>query len=268
TGLAYIPQPFSNHNGGCLAFGPDGYLYVGMGDGGSGNDPDNYAQRTDQLLGKMLRIDVNVADTHPQGFVVPAGNAGLPRPEIWSLGLRNPWRFSFDSPALGGTGAMLVADVGQNAWEEINHEPAGRSGRNYGWRNREGAHGNVQSVPPSVVPLVDPIFEYSHAVGSSVTGGFVYRGAALPTMRGRYFFADFVARRVWSIALTVDAAGEATARDLIEHTQELGGSAVLGNVSSFGLDAAGELYIVNYSAGRVLKLAKVPSTPANLRIIR
>jgi glucose/arabinose dehydrogenase len=269
TGLAFIPQPFSNHNGGCLAFGPDGFLYIGMGDGGSGSDPENFAQRVDQLLGKILRVDVSVADGHPQGFVVPPGNAGFPRPEIWSLGWRNPWKFSFDDPARGGTGAMIVGDVGQGAFEEIDYEPAGRSGRNYGWRNREGAHDHVTTVPPAILPLVDPIFEYSHAMGQSISGGFVYRGAAMPPDRGRYFFADFVARRVWSIALTVvPATGAATASNLVEHTQELGGAAVVGNVSGFGVDAAGELYIINYSGGSILRLSRGPATPANLRIIR
>jgi glucose/arabinose dehydrogenase len=269
TGLAFIPQPFSNHNGGCLAFGPDGYLYISLGDGGSGSDPQNNAQRTDQLLGKILRIDVNVPDGHPQGFVVPAGNAGLPRPEIWSLGLRNPWKFSFDDPARGGTGAMLIADVGQNAWEEVNYEPAGQAGRNYGWRNREGAHDHVTTIEPSIRPLVEPVFEYDHGVGRSISGGYVYRGTAMPTDRGRYFFADFVTRRLWSIALTVNAStGEASASNLVEHTQEVGGSGAVGNVSGFGVDAAGELYVINYSAGSILRLARVPSTPVNLRIIR
>ena len=136
-----------------MTFGPDGYLYISQGDGGSGGDPENNAQNTSELLGKILRIDVNVPDGHPQGFVVPAGNAGLPRPEIWSLGWRNPWRFSFDPPARGGTGAMLVADVGQDAWEEIDYEPAGRAGRNYGWRVREGLHAYTGSTTQ---PLVDP----------------------------------------------------------------------------------------------------------------
>ena len=140
TGENSIRHPFTNHNAGCLAFGPDGFLYIAQGDGGSGGDPENNAQNTSELLGKILRIDVSVPDGHPQGFAVPAGNAGLPRPEIWSLGWRNPWKFSFDQPSRGGTGAMLVADVGQDGWEEIDYEPAGRSGRNYGWRVREGAH--------------------------------------------------------------------------------------------------------------------------------
>ena len=149
----FIAQPFANHNGGNLAFGPDGYLYIGMGDGGAGNDPDHRAQNPAEYLGKMLRIDVSVADGHPTGYQVPptnpfvsSGPAGT-LPEIWSFGLRNPWRFSFDPPAHGGTGALVIGDVGQGAWEEVDYEPAGRGGRNYGWRNREGAHDNVTSRP-------------------------------------------------------------------------------------------------------------------------
>ena len=139
-----IRQPFANHNGGNLVFGPDGYLYIGLGDGGNGNDPQNHAQNPNSLLGKMLRIDVNVPDSHPTGYTIPPDNPflrGQPvpaLPEIWSIGLRNPWRYSFDDPARGGTGALIIADVGQNAWEEINYEPRNRGGRNYGWRNREG----------------------------------------------------------------------------------------------------------------------------------
>ena len=156
TGLRVITQPFANHNGGNIAFGSDGFLYIGMGDGGSGNDPDHRAQDPTTLLGKFLRIDVGVADTDPEGpagFRVPADNPflGLPgaRPEIWSFGWRNPWRFSFDDTRLGGTGAMIAGDVGQGAWEEVDYEPAGRGGRNYGWRNREGAHDNVTNRPPA-----------------------------------------------------------------------------------------------------------------------
>jgi glucose/arabinose dehydrogenase len=183
TGLAVIRQPFANHNGGNLAFGPEGYLYVGMGDGGSGDDPDHRAQNPGELLGKMLRIDVNVADSHPAGFQVPADNpfvdtAGT-RPQIWDFGLRNPWRYTFDDPSRGGTGALVIGDVGQDRIEEIDYEPRGRGGRNYGWRNREGAHDYVTSRPPAFTPLVDPIFEYDHSVGASITGGYVYRGAAL-----------------------------------------------------------------------------------------
>ncbi|HEU4694119.1 MAG TPA: PQQ-dependent sugar dehydrogenase [Vicinamibacterales bacterium] len=269
TGQPFIVQPFANHNGGCLAFGPDGFLYVALGDGGSGNDPDNNAQRTDQLLGKMLRIDVNVADGHPQGFSIPPGNPGFARPEIWSLGLRNPWKFSFDDLARGGTGAMVIGDVGQSAWEEVDYEPRGRAGRNYGWRNREGAHNNVTSIAPSVLPLVDPIFEYGRSEGGSISGGHIYRGNEMAGDRGRYFFADFVSRRIWSIALNVNATtGEATASDLVEHTTELGGQAAVGNVSGFGVDSRGEIYFINYSAGAIHRLTRGPATPANLRIIR
>jgi glucose/arabinose dehydrogenase len=274
SGPAYIAQPFSNHNGGNLVFGPDGYLYVGLGDGGSGNDPAHRAQTPAELLGKMLRIDVGVADGDAIGYRVPADNpfAGVSgtRPEIWSFGLRNPWRYSFDDPARGGTGALLIGDVGQNQWEEIDYEPANRGGRNYGWRNREGQHDNVTTRPPAFLPLVDPIHEYTRTSGASVTGGYVYRGTLLgPSFRGRYFFADFISARVWSLALIVDpSSGAARASDLVEHTAELGGSG-LGNVSSFGVDADGELYVVSYSTGRVLKITNAaPPTPSGLRIIR
>ncbi len=269
TGNSFIFQPFANHNGGCLSFGPDGYLYIGTGDGGSANDPDHRAQNTSELLGKILRVDVGVPDTHPQGFVIPAGNPAFPRPEIWSLGLRNPWKFSFDGPARGGTGAMIIGDVGQGSWEEVDYTPAGAAGRNYGWRNREGAHNNVTSLPPGTLPLIDPIFEYDHATGHSISGGYLYRGATMPTMRGRYFFADYVDRRVWSIRIVVDpGTGEATAADLLEHTAELGGQGALGNISGFGLDSAGELYIISYSAGAILRVVQVPPAPQGLRVPR
>jgi glucose/arabinose dehydrogenase len=272
AGAAVIAQPFANHNGGHLAFGPDGFLYIGMGDGGSGNDPDHRAQNRATLLGKMLRVDVNVPDSDPIGYAVPSSNpfvgvAGT-RPEIWSFGWRNPWRFNFDSGS-GGTGAMVAADVGQGQWEEVDYEPAGRGGRNYGWRNREGAHDSVTSLPPAFTPLTDPIHEYDHSVGGSITGGYVYRGKALGAdYRGRYFFADFVASRVWSLALEIDGNGEARATDLREHTAEFGGTSQLANVSSFGVDADGELYLISYSRGVVIRLQEPPSTPTNLRIIK
>jgi glucose/arabinose dehydrogenase len=273
---AVIRQPFANHNGGHLAFGPDGYLYIGLGDGGSANDPDHNAQNPNSLLGKMLRIDVNVPDNHPNGYAVPPDNPfldGVPvaaRPEIWSVGLRNPWRYSFDDPGRGGSGALLIADVGQGAWEEVNYEPRDRGARNYGWRNREGAHGNVGSPAPAYEPLTEPIHEYSHSLGQSITGGFVYRGRRLgAAFSGRYFFADFISGRVWSIGLTVSAAsGEATASNVTEHTAALGGVSQTGNVSSFGVDAEGELYVVSYDQGRILRLVSAPPTPSTLRIIR
>jgi glucose/arabinose dehydrogenase len=266
-GTRYIGQPFVNHNGGHLAFGPDGYLYIGLGDGGSANDPFHDAQNPMSLLGKMLRIDIAVPPADSIGYRVPADNpyVGVPGvfPEIWAFGLRNPWRYSFDDPARGGNGALLIGDVGQNAWEEIDYQPAGRGGRNYGWRNREGANPNptasATTLPPFSQPLIDPIFQYSHSIGLSVTGGFVYRGSALgSTYRGRYFFADFSLSRIWSIRLDVNpATGEATAADLVEHSTELNvGGGFLP--SSFGLDASGELYIVSYS-GSVYRVS--PAAP-------
>jgi glucose/arabinose dehydrogenase len=276
-GDAFIAQPFSNHNGGNLVFGPDGYLYIGMGDGGASDDPDHRAQNPAELLGKMLRIDVNVPDAHPIGYQIPpdnpfAGTSGT-RPEIWSFGLRNPWRFSFDDPARGGTGALVIGDVGQGRFEEVDYEPRDRGGRNYGWRNREGAHDNVTSRPPAFLPLVDPVHEYDRAAGQSITGGYVYRGRGLGSAyAGRYFFADYVQGRVWSVALTVDSrTGDARASGLIDHTANLSAAGPLGTISSFGVDGAGELYIVGHSRGTVIKVlgpVTTPPTPTKLRIVR
>jgi glucose/arabinose dehydrogenase len=274
---AFIRQPFANHNGGNLLFGPDGYLYIGMGDGGSGDDPDHRAQNPQELLGKMLRINVNVPDADPTGYVIPPDNpfvtaGAAARPEIWAFGLRNPWRYAFDDPMRGGTGALVIGDVGQNHWEEIDYEPRGSGGRNYGWRNREGAHDYITSRPPAFQPLVDPIFEYDHTAGQSITGGYVYRGAALgPAHVGRYFFADFIQGRVWSIAFTTDATGTIRGSGLTEHTADFGGTSQLGNISSFGMDAAGEVYLVSYSRGMILKVVgplTAPPTPLNPRIVR
>ena len=274
-----IRQPFVNHNGGHLAFGPDGYLYVGLGDGGSGDDPQNNAQTPSTLLGKMLRINVAVDDFHANGYVVPADNpfvgsalAGV-RPEIWSFGLRNPWRYSFDPVSLGGTGAMLIGDVGQGSREEIDYEPPGRGGRNSGWRLREGAQPNpnqaTHTPPPAFQPLIDPVHDYARSQGTSVTGGFVYRGRALgQAFRGRYFFADYASGRLWSVGLAVGSNGEATAVGLTEHTAALGGNAQLGNISSFGVDLFGELYVVSHSRGAVLRLLGEAEAPTGLKIIR
>lgn len=277
NGAAVIRQPYPNHNGGHLAFGPDGFLYVGTGDGGSGNDPENRAQNPNELLGKMLRIDVNVPESDPVGYRIPSDNpfvGGQPvaaRHEIWAFGLRNPWRYSFDDPSRGGTGALVIGDVGQNRYEEVDYQPRARGGRNYGWRIREGAHNNVTTPPAAYLPLTEPIFEYDHATGQSITGGFVYRGQSLgAAYQGRYFFADFVQGRVWSLALTGLESGEASVSDLREHTSELGGAA-LGSVSSFGLDADGELLMVGYARGTISKIlgaTAAPPAPASPRIIR
>jgi glucose/arabinose dehydrogenase len=268
-----IAQPFSNHNGGHLAFGPDGYLYVGLGDGGSGGDPMNLAQNPRSLLGKMLRLDVSVPDDDVRGYRVPddnpfAGDTTIRAlPEIWSFGLRNPWRYIFDDPRRGGTTALTIGDVGQNAREEINFEPGGAGGRNYGWRLREGRQVYDIRSPAAFLPLREPIHDYGRTLGASVTGGLIYRGSALdPGYHGRYVFGDFISGRVFSIGLHLDATGEAVADDEREHTAALGGRDRVGMVSSFGTDEDGEILLLNYSAGRLIRvipdLAVVPGAPS------
>lgn len=269
TGGAFIPHPFANHNGGNLIFGPDGFLYMGTGDGGSGDDPFSNAQNPMSLLGKMLRLDVNVPDSDPRGYHVPATNpfVGMAAyfPEIWDIGMRNPWRWSFDDPARGGTGALVIGDVGQNLYEEVDYEPTGQGGKNYGWRIREGFHDHILSPPPTFTPLTDPIWEYTHADGANITGGYVYRGSALTGYQGRYFFADFGFNRIWSIALTINPlTHQAGASGLIEHTADLGAAA--GLVSSFAVDLNGELYTLTYGTGEVYQITlaagAVPPPPA------
>ncbi|MGE0460986.1 MAG: PQQ-dependent sugar dehydrogenase [Vicinamibacterales bacterium] len=275
-GQPYIPHPVnSNHNGGHLAFGPDGYLYIGTGDGGGGNDPNHNAQNPDSLLGKMLRIDVNVPDGHPTGYEIPLDNPfrdGQPIPalgEIWAFGLRNPWRYSFDDHGPGATGALIIGDVGQGAREEVDYEPAGAGGRNYGWRLREGtiATPGVPATPPAAYqPLTNPLFDYERTIGRAVTGGYVYRGTQLPAAyRGRYFVADSMTSVVGSVGLSVSpSTGEAAVADVVEHTAELGGS--LGGIVSFARDHEGELYLVTF-AGRILKIvaAGAPEAPTALQ---
>jgi glucose/arabinose dehydrogenase len=235
-----VDQPFANHNGGQLAFGPDGMLYIGMGDGGSGGDPQGHGQNPRTLLGDLLRLDVDGA----RPYAIPAGNPFVgrtdARPEIWATGLRNPWRFSFDRTA----GLLYVADVGQNQWEEINVVPAAQAGANYGWSVMEGAHCFSPSSGCPQSGLVLPVLEYSHSEGCSVTGGFVYRGQALPSLRGHYFYADFCQGWIRSFRY---AAGQAADR----REWALGS---VGNVLSFGEDAAGELYVAS-AGGRVYRLA-------------
>jgi glucose/arabinose dehydrogenase len=259
-------QPFTNHNGGHLAFGPEGYLYIGVGDGGGGGDPTNTAQNPRSLLGKMLRVDVSVPDDDSRGYRVPEDNPfvdGDPLNalgEIWAFGLRNPWRYSFDDWTRGGTSALVIADVGQNAREEINFEPLGRGGRNYGWRLREGRQSFDARTAPAFAPLTDPIHDYGRSLGASITGGVVYRGTRLdPTFNGRYFYADFVSGRVFSIGLHLHPdTGEASADDEREHTAALG-RGIVGSVSSFAQDHDGELLLLNYDAGTVVRI--VPETP-------
>jgi glucose/arabinose dehydrogenase len=237
--LLTIPQPFSNHNGGQLAFGPDGYLYIGMGDGGSGGDPLNSGQTPGVLLGKLLRIDVE-SGTVPYG--IPATNPFLGmagyREEIWALGLRNPWRFSFDR----GTGDLYIGDVGQSAVEEIDVQPAGdRGGRNYGWNLMEGA-GCYNSATCATAGLTLPIATYDHSQGCSVTGGMVYRGAALPALQGIYFYGDYCSGRIWG--LRGNGAGWETA--LLADTTL--------TITTFGEDESGNVYVINFANGELLKI--------------
>jgi hypothetical protein len=232
-------------------FGPDGMLYVGLGDGGSGNDPDHRAQNPLSLLGKMLRINVMVPDSDVEGYDIPPTNPFANRAdvfhEIWDFGMRNPWRWSFDDPGRGGTGALIIGDVGQGGFEEVDYEPAGQGGRNYGWRNREGAHDNIVDRPLFFGPPTDPIYDYGRDVGTTVIGGVVYRGTSLGgTYRGRYFFADVGSARLWTMGLSINpATGNATVAGLTDHTATLSGAN--NSVVSFGVDANGELYFVNLS---------------------
>ena len=243
-----IAQPYTNHNGGQLQFGPDGYLYIGMGDGGSGGDPLNHGQDLTTRLGAMLRIDVKelpytIPSTNP--FVNPVNSGVIAHPEIWAYGLRNPWRFSFDRE----TGDLYIADVGQGTYEEINFQPAkSGSGWNYGWNIREGAH-LYKRQGRSTAGLVDPIHEYQHVNGNCyVTGGYVYRGEAIKKLRGTYFFADYCSGRIWTFKYT---GGNKTS--FKDRTNELGGPFKF--IVSFGEDAEGELYFCTLG-GTVYKIVK------------
>ena len=221
--LLFVDQPYANHNGGQLAFGPDGRLYVGMGDGGSGGDPENRAQNLDERLGKLLSIDPHGSGTW----------------RIEGYGLRNPWRFSFDRE----TGDLWIGDVGQGAWEEIDHTPRESPGlENYGWDVYEGTHVYEDKDPNPEGHLVMPAYQYSHDEGCSVTGGFVYRGDDIPAARGRYFFADYCSGRMWSLLLRGGEAADVR-RDAIP----------VSSLSSFGEDARGELYALSLD-GELVKL--------------
>lgn len=224
-------QPFPNHNGGMLAFGPDRKLYIGLGDGGSAGDPLRSGQDLGSLLGKILRIDVDgarpyaVPDDNP--FVGTSGARG----EVWHYGLRNPWRFSFDR----ATGDMWIGDVGQNAVEEIDRAPAGTGGLNFGWNAFEGTRRYSGTLRPGS-RATRPVTQYTHATGISVTGGYVYRGRAIPALRGRYVFADYGSRRVWSIRAGAHPGG------LREETRRLGVRPAY--ITSFGEGPTGELYVI------------------------
>jgi glucose/arabinose dehydrogenase len=221
--LLFVDQPYANHNGGQLAFGPDGRLYVGMGDGGSGGDPENRAQNLDERLGKLLSLDV-----HEGGGW-----------RIEGYGLRNPWRFSFDRE----TGDLWIGDVGQSNWEEIDRTPRSSPGlENYGWDVYEGTHPFEDKEPNPAGHLVMPVYEYSHDEGCSVTGGFVYRGEDIPGARGRYFFGDYCSGSVWSLGLSGGKVQDAVLEGKVPA------------LSSFGEDTTGELYAASLD-GKIYAIA-------------
>jgi glucose/arabinose dehydrogenase len=229
--LLFVNQPFANHNGGNLVFGPDSKLYIGLGDGGSGEDPLNSGQRRDTLLGKILRIDVD-ARTGGKAYGIPpdnpyaSGAEGLP--EIWYWGLRNPWRFSFDR----ARGDMWIGDVGQNRVEEVDFRQAGSAGgANFGWRAFEG---RLPGFGAAAGPTVPPVFTYTHARGCSVTGGFVYRGPGLASLKGRYIFADYCSGRAWTLRAGPSPGG---AREITGRIPRS-----LATITSFGEDSRGRLY--------------------------
>lgn len=238
--LLSVSQPYANHNGGQLAFGPDGYLYAGFGDGGRANDPLNNGQNPNTLLGTIIRIDINFSQN---GYSVPSTNPFLGddkrRNEIWAWGLRNPWRFSFDRL----NGDLFISDVGQNIWEELNFQAAQSSGgENYGWNIFEGNHCFSQTNCDSS-GLVMPIFEYDHQGHCSITGGYVYRGQQFAQLSGNYFVADYCSGNIWAIVKNED--GSWTNKSILD-TQLV--------ISSFGQDVNGELYVLDYKNGSVYQL--------------
>lgn len=236
--ILHVEQPYANHNGGLVLFGPDGMLYIGMGDGGSAGDPHGHGQNEGTLLGALLRIDVDRGDP----YAIPLGNPYVGEPgargEIWAIGLRNPWRFAFDPPA----NRLYIADVGQSRYEEVNVVAADAPGLNYGWNIVEGAHcypgGSCDQAG-----LVLPVLEYTHDDGCSITGGVVYRGKAIPSLVGHYLYADYCAG--WIRSFRYDGAAA------VDHRELFSGGA--GRILSFGQDAAGEVYVLS-SNGRVYRI--------------
>lgn len=229
-------QPYSNHNGGGIAFGPDGYLYIGTGDGGSSDDPRGNGQKLDTLLGKLLRIDIDTTDP----YAIPHDNpfTGTIRPEIWAFGIRNPWRFAFDRL----TGDLFIADVGQDEWEEVNFQPAETPGGiNYGWNVREGLHPFAGSATEG---LIDPIAEYGHDQGCSVTGGVVVRDPSLPEWSGVYLYGDYCTGILWGLVRNADGQWE---NRVLYDTDFV--------ISSFGEDRDGHVYLVDHG-GWVFRLER------------
>ncbi len=251
--LLTIAKPFSNHNGGAIRFGPDGFLYLGVGDGGSGNDPNAYAQNLGILLGKILRIDVD----HGSPYAIPADNpfAGSSnaavRQEIWAIGVRNPWRISFDRVS----GDLWIGDVGQGEREEVNHVARGvAGGLNFGWRMREGTRCTGLSGPypcPSAT-LTDPVLEYDHTLGCSITGGVVYHGRLATVLRGQYLYADYCSGRIWA-ARRVDG-GAWTSREVLKTGYK---------ITTFGEDEQGEVYVADQAGGVLYRFVAPVSLPGS-----
>lgn len=233
-------RAYPNHNGGELVFGPDGFLYAGLGDGGSGGDPNRNGQNKGVLLAKILRLDVDNGDPYGIPSDNPFATNKQGRPEVWAYGLRNPWRFSFDR----ATGDLYIADVGQNAYEEIDVQRTGTAGgQNYGWNIMEGLHCYPSENNCNQQGLVMPVIEYGHDQGCSVTGGFVYRGKAFPRFVGTYFFSDYCSGRLW--------AAQPSSQENWEKAEVL----VTGfSVSTFGEDEAGEVYLTDYGTGTIYQI--------------
>ncbi|HEX7023137.1 MAG TPA: PQQ-dependent sugar dehydrogenase [Trueperaceae bacterium] len=239
-GLLQVEQPYDNHNGGQLAFGPDGYLYISLGDGGSGGDPHGNGQNLGTLLGKILRIDVDEGDPYAIPDDNPFAHQSGARPEIWAYGLRNPWRFSFDRQ----TGDLWIADVGQSQWEEVNLQPAGsQGGENYGWNVMEGAHCYQPDEGCDESGKVLPLLEYSHDEGCSITGGYRYRGETQPGLRGVYLFSDYCSGTIWGARQ--DEKGAWRSEVLLEPGF---------GITTFGEDEAGELYVADYGDGTIYRV--------------
>jgi glucose/arabinose dehydrogenase len=240
--LLHLAQPFPNHNGGAVVFGPDGYLYISTGDGGSGGDPLGNGQSLKTLLGKILRIDVDRTDANLP-YAIPPGNPFVGTadalPEIFLYGLRNPWRLSFDR----ATGDLWIGDVGQGAWEEIDVARAGGADENFGWNTMEGNHCFSPPDGCTRTGLTPPVAEYSHESGCTVIGGYVYRGSAQPALAGGYLFGDYCSGTVWAI----DSASDALRDPAV--VLESGAS-----ISSFGEDEAGELYATDIGGGKLLRV--------------
>jgi glucose/arabinose dehydrogenase len=252
--LLTIPHPTnSNHNGGQLQFGSDGYLYIGTGDGGSAGDPPNNAQNLASRLGKMLRIDVDSGAT----YTVPSSNPFRAQPgaqpEIWAYGLRNPWRFSFDRD----TGDLWIADVGQGLWEEVDLQPVTSiGGENYGWRRMEGSHCFNPATNCGEPGMVLPVIEYPHSPECSITGGYRYRGTRSPALRGRYIYGDLCSGKIWGAALIGNTWNVALLRD------------TTFTITTFGEDSSGEVYVADVNDGSIYRIVDTTQATARRRTVR